>query len=97
MLRYRKVYFDLNLKIINLIITQVSCSVLILARSKVGYLKDKKNNFVANNFIANDLAYLLKRICWHHCIHDESRLFYLPEASLIKEQIIGCVYLCPNN
>ena len=35
--------------------------------------------------IANDLAYLRKRISWHHCIHDESHLFYLPEASLIKK------------
>ena len=43
MLRYRKVYFDLNLKILTIITTQVFfCSVLRLARSIVGYLKDKK-------------------------------------------------------
>ena len=81
MLRYRKVYFHLNLKILTIIITQVFCSVLRLARSIVWYLKDKKKHFVANTFIANDLAYLRKRISWHHCIHDESHLFYLPEAS----------------
>ena len=44
MLRYRKVYFDLNLKILTIIITQVFfCSVLRLARSIVGCLKDKKS------------------------------------------------------
>ena len=74
MLRYRKVYFDLNLKILTIIIAQVFCSVLRLARSIVGCLKEK-NHFVANNFIANDLAYLRKRISWHYCLHDESHLF----------------------
>ena len=43
MLRYRKVYFDLNLKLLTIIIAQDFCSVLRLARSIVGYLKDKKN------------------------------------------------------
>ena len=43
MLRYRKVYFDLNFKILTIMITQVFfCSVLRLARSIVGCLKDKK-------------------------------------------------------
>ena len=36
------VYFDLNLSILTMIIIQVFCSVLRLARSIVGYLKDKK-------------------------------------------------------
>ena len=53
MLRYRKVYFDLNLKILTIIIIQVFCSVLRLARS-IGV--STKNYFVANNFIINDLA-----------------------------------------
>ena len=81
MLRYRKVYFDLNLKILTIIITQVFfCSVLRLARSIVGCLRDKKNRFVANNSIANDIACFRKRISWYHYIHDESHLFYLPEV-----------------
>ena len=42
MLRYRKVYFDLSLKILTIMITQVFCSVLRLAKSIVGCLKDKK-------------------------------------------------------
>ena len=54
------------------------------------YLKDKKKHFLANNFIANDLAYLRKRNSWHHCIHDESHLFYLSRP--VKKKIVGCVY-----
>ena len=54
MLRYRKVYFDLNLKILTIIITQVFCKCSQTCQINSGVSKRQKNRFVTNNFIAND-------------------------------------------